>query len=158
MATSWPAWPCTWWCHCYSKHQLALSQLTWCNIPEDLNVHQHCCANLKFCIVKEFSWWARVATRYGLDGLGMESWWGKIFRTCPDWPWGPPSLLYSGYWVSFLGVKWPGRGIDHAPPSSAEVKERVELCLCSPSGPSWPVLGWPLPLHLNELSWYCVEM
>jgi hypothetical protein len=22
-----------------------------------------------------------VATRYGLDGLGIESWWGEIFRT-----------------------------------------------------------------------------
>ena len=25
------------------------------------------------------------------------------------------------------GVKWPGRGIDHPPPSSGEVKEIVEL-------------------------------
>jgi len=22
---------------------------------------------------------------------------GEIFFTCPDWPWGPPSLLYNGY-------------------------------------------------------------
>ena len=42
---------------------------------------------------------------------------------------------------SFLGVKRPGRGFDHPLLSSAEVKERVELCLYSPSGPSWPVLG-----------------
>jgi hypothetical protein len=42
---------------------------------------------------------------------------------------------------SFPGVKWPGRGADHPPPTSAEVKERVELYLYSPSGPSWPVLG-----------------
>jgi hypothetical protein len=28
---------------------------------------------------------------------------------------------------SFSGVKRPGRGVDHPPPSSAEVKERVEL-------------------------------
>jgi hypothetical protein len=49
---------------------------------------------------------------------------------------------------SFPGVKWPGRGGDHQPLSSAEVKERVELYLYSPSGPSWPVIGWPLPLHL----------
>jgi len=41
---------------------------------------------------------------------------------------------------SFPGVKRPGRGVDHPPPSSAEVKERVELYLYSPSGPSWPVL------------------
>jgi len=45
---------------------------------------------------------------------------------------------------SFPGVKRPGRGIDHPPPSSAEVKERVGLYLYSPSRPSWPVLGWTL--------------
>ena len=44
------------------------------------------------------------------------------------------------------GVKRPGHGIDHSPPSSAEVKERVELYLVSSSGLSWPVLGWTLPL------------
>jgi hypothetical protein len=42
---------------------------------------------------------------------------------------------------SFSGVKRPGRGVDHPPPSSAEVKERVELYLYSPSGPSRSVLG-----------------
>jgi hypothetical protein len=38
------------------------------------------------------------------------------------------------------GVKRPGRGVDHIP-SSAEVKERVELYHYSPFGSSWPVLG-----------------
>ena len=33
--------------------------------------------------------------------------------------------------VSFPGVKRPGRGVNHPPTSSAEVKERVELYLCS---------------------------
>jgi len=42
---------------------------------------------------------------------------------------------------SFLGVKRPGRGVDHPPPSSAEVKERVKLYLYSPYGPSRPVPG-----------------
>jgi hypothetical protein len=42
---------------------------------------------------------------------------------------------------SFPGVKRPGRGVDHPPSSSASVKERVELYLYSPSGPSWPVIG-----------------
>ena len=42
---------------------------------------------------------------------------------------------------SFPGA---GRGVDHPPPSSAEVKERVELYLYSPHGPSWPVVGWTL--------------
>jgi len=42
---------------------------------------------------------------------------------------------------SFLEVKLPGHGVDHPPPSKAGVKERVELYIYSPSGPSWPVLG-----------------
>jgi len=42
---------------------------------------------------------------------------------------------------SFPGVKRPGRGADHPPIYSAEVKGRIELYLYSPSGPSWPVLG-----------------
>jgi len=40
---------------------------------------------------------------------------------------------------SFPGVKWTGRGVDH-PPHLAP-KERVELYLYSPFGPSWAVLG-----------------
>jgi len=36
--------------------------------------------------------------------------------------------------VSFPGVKRAGPGVDH---SRAEVKERVELYLYSPSGPSY---------------------
>jgi hypothetical protein len=40
---------------------------------------------------------------------------GQIFRTRPDRPWGPPSLLYNRYRASFPGVKRPGRGIDHPP-------------------------------------------
>ena len=41
--------------------------------------------------------WAGIATGYELDGPGIESRaGGEIFRTCPDRPWGPPSLLYNG--------------------------------------------------------------
>jgi hypothetical protein len=36
-----------------------------------------------------------------------------------------------------LGVKRPGREADHSPPSSAEVKEWVELYLHSPNTSSW---------------------
>ena len=46
-----------------------------------------------------------IVTGYGLDGPGIESrWGGDIFRTRPDRPWGPPSLLYNGYRV-FPGGK-----------------------------------------------------
>jgi len=37
------------------------------------------------------------------------------------------------------------RGADHPQPSSAEVEERVELYVYSPSGPSRPVPGWTVP-------------
>ena len=37
---------------------------------------------------------------------------------------------------SFLGVKRPGCGVNHPLPSSAEVKERVELYIYSQTGPS----------------------
>jgi hypothetical protein len=46
---------------------------------------------------------------------------------------------------SFPRVKRPGRGVNHPPPSSAEVKERVDLYLYSTSGPSWPLIGRTLP-------------
>jgi len=42
---------------------------------------------------------------------------------------------------SFPGVKRPGRGVVHPPTSGAEVKERVQLYLYSPSAPPWPVIG-----------------
>ena len=38
-----------------------------------------------------------IATCYGLDCLGIDSHCVEIFCTCPDLPWGPPSLLYIGY-------------------------------------------------------------
>jgi len=53
---------------------------------------------------------------------------------------------YTMHTRSFLGVKQLGCGVDHPPPSSAKVKERVELYLYSTSRPSWPVLGWTLPI------------
>jgi len=48
---------------------------------------------------------------------------GEIFRTCPDRPWGPSSLLYNGYRVFPGGKKRPGRAADHSPPSSAVVNK-----------------------------------
>jgi hypothetical protein len=50
-----------------------------------------------------------IATAYGLEGPGIESRWGEIFRAYPDRLWGPPSLLYNGYRV-FPGGKG-GRGM-----------------------------------------------
>jgi hypothetical protein len=87
-----------------------------------------------------------TAILYGLDGPGIESMWRPDFPHPFNRPWGSSSLLCTGYWVSLTRVKRPGRGANHPPPSSAEVRERVELYLYSFFGPSWPVLGWALPL------------
>jgi len=42
---------------------------------------------------------------------------------------------------AFPGVKRPGHGVDHPPPSNDEVKERVELYLYSLYWPPWPIVG-----------------
>ena len=74
-------------------------------------------------------------------GAGIESRWGRDF-TYPSIPAlrDPSNLLYNGVPGLFPGVKWSGRGVNHPPPSSAEVKEIVDLYLYTLSGPSWPVL------------------
>ena len=70
-----------------------------------------------------------IATCYGLESLGIESRWGKTSHTRPDQPWDPPRLLYKGFQVFPGGVRSPGLGIDHPPPSSAKIKERVDIHL-----------------------------
>jgi hypothetical protein len=76
-----------------------------------------------------------IVTRYRLGGPGIESRRGALNQTGPG---GHPAscAIDTG---SFPGVKQPDRGVDHPPPSSAKVKERVELYLSSPSGSWWPV-------------------
>jgi hypothetical protein len=69
-----------------------------------------------------------TATRYGLNGPGIEFLWGRIFCTRPYQLWGPPNLLHNGYRV-IPREERPKRGVNHPPQSSAEVKERVDLYL-----------------------------
>ena len=85
-----------------------------------------------------------ITTRYGLDGPGIESRWGGGARFSVPVQTGPGahSASYTMGTGSFPGVKQRrGRGVDRPPPSSAEVKEKVDLYFYSHSGPSWPVLG-----------------
>jgi hypothetical protein len=49
---------------------------------------------------------------------------------------------------SFPGVKRQGRGADHSPPPSAEVKNEWSYTSTPPLGPWRPVIGWPLPYLL----------
>jgi hypothetical protein len=64
-----------------------------------------------------------TATRYGLDGPGIEFRW-RLFAHAQTGPGAHLSsyTMGSGY---FPGKKRPGRGVDHPPLFSAKVKERV---------------------------------
>jgi len=99
-----------------------------------------------------------IATGYRLDSQGSNPSGGEIFCTCPDLPWGPPSLLYNGYRVFPGGKEQPRRDTDPSPPSSAVGHERVELYLYSPYGAyglyraSVPVQGCTSP-H-NALTYF----
>jgi len=77
-----------------------------------------------------------IVTGCGLDGTGMESYWGRDF-THPS----RLALVSSQppvQWQTGLcsGGKAAGLGVDHAPPYSPKVKESVQLNLYSTSGPS----------------------
>jgi len=85
-------------------------------------------------IIKVLGWnsMAIIASLYGLDSPRLNPGGDETFHTCPEQPWGPLSLLYNGYQVSFPGVKRPGCSTGHPPQSSAEGEERVIPLL--PSG------------------------
>jgi hypothetical protein len=66
------------------------------------------------------------------DGSGTEFRWGRDFPHPSRPALGPTQPLYDGHRVSFPGIKRPRGVVNHPPPASAEVKEKVELYLYSP--------------------------
>ena len=73
-----------------------------------------------------------IATAYGLDGLGIEFRWVRDFLHLSRLALRPTQ--HSIQWVPGLsrGKVRPGRDANPSLPSSAEVKNRVELYLYSP--------------------------
>jgi hypothetical protein len=67
-----------------------------------------------------------VATGYGLDVPGSNPGLARFSAPIQIDPGAHPASYTMGT-GSFPGVNRPGRGVDHPPQSSAEVKERVEL-------------------------------
>jgi hypothetical protein len=71
-----------------------------------------------------------TATGYLLDGPGIKSPVGATFSaTVHTGPGAHPSSCTMGT-GSLAGLKQPGRGFNHPPPSGAEVKERIRIQLC----------------------------
>ena len=65
-----------------------------------------------------------IVTCHVLDGPGLNP--GGGDTPVPTGPWFHPASHTMGT-GSFPGLKRPGHGIDHPPPSSIKVKTRVEL-------------------------------
>ena len=95
-----------------------------------------------------------IATGYGLDDRGIESRWGRDFPypsrptlgpTQPPIQW-VPGLSRGTVTVAWC---WPPT------PYNAEVEERVDLYICSPTGHSWPFLGWTLFLPFTSYKISC---
>jgi len=75
-----------------------------------------------------------IATGYGLDGPGIESWWGRDFPHLSRPSLGPTSLVYNGYRVFLGGKERPGRDADPSHPSSAVVKKEKNYTSTHPVG------------------------
>ena len=93
---------------------------------------------------------AGTGTDYGMDGPGIESRWGEIFRTNPSQPWGPPSLLYNGYRVFPGGKVRPVLPADHSPSSRAVVMEEWSYNSTHPLGHNRAYNGNTLPLPVYD--------
>jgi hypothetical protein len=74
-----------------------------------------------------------IGNRCRMDGEGIEyRFGGRGFQRQSIPALGPTCTMR---------LKRPRRGVDHPNPSSAEVKEGVQLYFYAPSGPLWRVLG-----------------
>jgi hypothetical protein len=107
--------------------------------------------NVETCASSAYWGINMLAIQYGLDGPGIESQYRRDFLH-PSGPalW-PSVLLHNAYRVLCPPVvKRPGFGVNHPPPSSAEVKERVEMYIHSPSVPSRSVLERNLPFWFSR--------
>jgi len=97
-----------------------------CHTPNSQETHSlkwEFCGQFEHCFSWMYSWCTKRPACIQKS---------KNYKHCahPERPWGPPSS-YTVSTRSFNGVKWLTRGHNHLSPSSAEVKERVELYLCA---------------------------
>lgn len=68
-----------------------------------------------------------LATYCRVDGMRIVSRWGRDISHVSRTALGPTPLPVQWVPFSFPGLKQPVRVVDHPPPSSTKLKERVEL-------------------------------
>ena len=85
------------------------------------------CIKFTISVLSSSAVMGRDSPSYRLDGPGIESPWRRKFsapvQTCP----GAHPPFYTTGSAYLPSLKRSGCGVDHTPPSSADVKERVEL-------------------------------
>jgi hypothetical protein len=90
-----------------------------------------CCECLRLNLLHgnlDAAWFhIRSDTCYGLEGPGVESREGEIFRTRPDLSWTDIFSPYNGYRVYFPGVKRSERGVEHPRLPSAPAEGLIDL-------------------------------
>ena len=99
-----------------------------------------------------------ITSSYGVVGPGIESRLGREFPHLCRTALGPTQPAIQ--WVPGLS-RWQSErdvAMTTHPQSSAEVKERVDLYLYSPSGTSWPVLRRILPLSFIYLAFPSTQL
>jgi len=75
-----------------------------------------------------------IATRYRLDGPGIEYRWGTRYSAPVQiGPGAHPASCTMGT-GSFLGVNWPGRGVHHPPHLVPRLKEKHSYLSAPPLG------------------------
>jgi hypothetical protein len=120
----------------WTRSQLNLSKYFLHETKSQANIHfVRRMLGLRATLVSQVGWDSVVdmATCYRMDSLGIGSPWGEIFCTHLDQPWGPPSLLYNGYGVSFPGLMQPRNGTNHLPHLSPRLKKEYGYTSTPPS-------------------------
>ena len=106
---------------------------------------------IKYKILPRTNSLVGIAHRYGLEGPRIESRWAEArFSSFVQTGCGAHPASYKMSTGPFLVLKGPGRGVNHLPQSSDEVKVRVELYIYSSFVLSWYDIGW-------NLNFYCPE-
>jgi len=92
-----------------------------------------------------------MATGWTVRGSNLGGGGGGIFRTRPDRPCGPTSLLYNGYRIFPGGKERLGRDADPSNPSSAVVKKVLNGMLMTNAGVKTFVYVMVFPIGTGTL-------